>query len=279
LDSGLRAQLRAEISSLVRELGVTTIYVTHDQAEALTMADRVAILRHGVLQDVGTPTDVYRRPGTLFVATFLGSPKMNLVEATVYVRLDQYVSLHFGEQALYLPWNDMRARQVAHYHGEKIVVGFRAEALSPVAADARGDVLHGRVRFVEHHGHESLAFVDVGAVGVSPDDYGPPAGRVAGSGRPNRIATMFRRKAVEEGADRGANGGAIGNGANENGANGHGAGFLDAQGRHGKPPADLAVRLQPYPSLRVGEPMSIGVRLDALHFFDPRGNRIDVGWR
>src|SRR5690349_1028953 len=155
LDSGLRAQLRAEISSLVRELGVTTIYVTHDQAEALTMADRVAILRRGVLQDVGTPTEVYRRPGTLFVATFLGSPKMNLIEAQVFVNLDRYVALHLGDQALYLPWHDMRARQVAHYHGERIVIGLRAEAISPVAADATGDVLHGRVRYVEHHGHES----------------------------------------------------------------------------------------------------------------------------
>jgi multiple sugar transport system ATP-binding protein len=74
LDSGLRAELRAEISGLVRELGVSTIYVTHDQAEALTMADRVAIMRRGVLQDVGTPTQVYGRPATLYVAAFLGGP-------------------------------------------------------------------------------------------------------------------------------------------------------------------------------------------------------------
>ena len=94
LDSGLRAELRAEISALVRELGVTTVYVTHDQAEALTMADRVAILRRGVLQDVGTPTQVYSRPGTLYVAAFLGSPRMNLLEASVYVHLDRYIALH-----------------------------------------------------------------------------------------------------------------------------------------------------------------------------------------
>ncbi|HEX8628668.1 MAG TPA: ABC transporter ATP-binding protein, partial [Catenuloplanes sp.] len=89
LDSGLRAELRAEISGLVRELGVSTIYVTHDQAEALTMADRVAIMRKGVLQDVGTPTEVYGRPATLYVAAFLGSPRMNLLEASVYVHLDR----------------------------------------------------------------------------------------------------------------------------------------------------------------------------------------------
>jgi multiple sugar transport system ATP-binding protein len=289
LDSGLRAQLRAEISSLVRELGVTTIYVTHDQAEALTMADRVAILRRGVLQDVGTPTEVYRRPGTLFVATFLGSPKMNLVEAQVYVHLDRYVELHLGEQALHLPWNDLRARQVAHYHGEKIVVGFRAEAVSPVPFDAKGDVLHGRVHYLEHHGHESVAFVDVGAFAINLDEYGP---RPTGNGhtaRGSRVASMFRRGARTEAPATSAD---EENGSHTNGVSGHAhAHGRAAMGRHGRvdvaepttrharTTAELAVRLQPYPSLRVGEPMSISVRLDQLHFFDPQGNRIDVGWR
>ncbi len=272
LDSGLRAQLRAEISSLVRELGVTTIYVTHDQAEALTMADRVAILRKGVLQDVGTPTEVYRRPGTLFVATFLGSPKMNLVEAQVYVHLDRYIALHLGEQALYLPWNDMRARQIAHYHGERIVIGFRAEAVTPVAADASGDILHGRVHYIEHHGHESLAFVDVGALAISLDEYGPPAETNGHHTRP-RMAGLFRRTRPEAPAEP------VGRGETNGYSNRGGANGAEGSGRHARQPAELAVRLQPYPALRIGEPMSIGVRLEALHFFDPRGNRIDVGWR
>ncbi len=170
LDSGLRAELRAEISNLTRELGVSTIYVTHDQAEALTMADRVAILRKGVLQDVGTPTEVYNRPATLYVAAFLGSPRMNLLEASVYVHLDRYITLNLGEQALYLPWNDYRARAVAHYHGERIVVGVRPEALTPVAPDTPGDVLTGRIQFLEHHGHETLAFLDIGATAIVLDD-------------------------------------------------------------------------------------------------------------
>ncbi len=280
LDSGLRAQLRAEISSLVRELGVTTIYVTHDQAEALTMADRVAILRRGVLQDVGTPTEVYRKPGTLFVATFLGSPKMNLVEAQVYVHLDRYIALHLGEQALYLPWNDMRARQVAHYHGERIFVGFRAEALAPVSPDTQGDVLHGRVHYIEHHGHESLAFVDVGAVAVAVDEIGPPT-PTGGTARPGRVASLLRRRgeAAANGNGRtGENG--EGHAPNANGhGNGRANGVAESSGRHSRQPAELAVRLQPYPALRVGEPMAITVRLDQLHFFDPKGNRIDVGWR
>src|SRR5262249_50239161 len=135
----------AEISGLTRELGVTTLYVTHDQAEALTMADRVAILRKGVLQDVGTPTQVYGRPATLYVAAFLGSPRMNLLEAQVYVNLDRHVALHIGDQTLYLPWNDLRARHVAQFHGERIVVGVRAEALVPVVSATEGHRAPGSV--------------------------------------------------------------------------------------------------------------------------------------
>jgi multiple sugar transport system ATP-binding protein len=265
LDSGLRAELRTEISALVREMGVTTIYVTHDQSEALTMADRVAILRKGVLQDVGAPTQVYSRPGTLYVAAFLGSPRMNLLEASVYVHLDRYVALHLGEQTLYLPWSDMRARQVAHFHGERIVVGVRAEALTPSAPDTTGDVLHGRVRYLEHHGHESLAFLDVGAFAVPVEDvYGTDTPPTSGGSRLSRVAARFRRR-PELGETVGASTTTTA--------------VLDgAPGMH-RARAELAVRLSPYPRLRAGEMMTVGVRVDQLHFFDGRGKRIDVGRR
>src|SRR5437763_5844780 len=190
LDSGLRAELRAEISGLVRELGVTCVYVTHDQAEALTMADRVAILRKGVLQDVGTPTQVYGRPATLYVAAFLGSPRMNLLEAEVYVHLDRHIALHLGEQTLFLPWNDLRARHVAHFPGERIVVGVRAEALMPVPNDHEGDVLRGRVRYLEHHGHESLAYLDIGAYAVTVDDIGGAPPEMAQARGIRRLANL-----------------------------------------------------------------------------------------
>jgi multiple sugar transport system ATP-binding protein len=300
LDSGLRAELRAEISALVRELGVTTVYVTHDQAEALTMADRVAILRRGVLQDVGTPTQVYSRPGTLYVAAFLGSPRMNLLEASVYVHLDRYIALHLGEQALYLPWHDMRARQVAHYHGERIVVGVRAEALSPVAPDAGGDLIHGRVRYIEHHGHESLAFLDIGAFAVPVDDINaaPPPTSPAGN-RLSRVAGMFRRRSGERSTDEapsppsdgsvfsgpasaptsGAGAMARGGATTARAAARVGTPVLDPPGRHHRAKAEVSVRLAPYPSLRVGDALSVAVRIDQLHFFDGRGQRIDVGWR
>jgi multiple sugar transport system ATP-binding protein len=269
LDSGLRAELRAEISGLVRELGVSTIYVTHDQAEALTMADRVAIMRRGVLQDVGTPTQVYGRPATLYVAAFLGSPRMNLLEASVYVHLDRYVALNLGEQALYLPWDDIRARAVAHYHGERIVIGMRAEALTPVAPGTPGDVLQGRIRYLEHHGHESLAYLDIGATAIVVDDLGGPVTEQAngGASRLRRLGNVMQRLTGRSPA------GDAPRSVPEGGS------VLTDPGRHHRRPAELAVRLAPYPSVSAGHPLAISVRLDALHFFDDRGDRIDIGWR
>jgi multiple sugar transport system ATP-binding protein len=269
LDSGLRAELRAEISGLVRELGVSTIYVTHDQAEALTMADRVAILRRGVLQDVGTPTQVYGRPATLYVAAFLGSPRMNLLEASVYVHLDRYVTLSLGEQALYLPWDDIRARAVSHYHGERIVIGMRAEALTPVAPNTQGDVLSGSIRYLEHHGHESLAFLDIGATAIVVDDVAGTPTEPVESGRLRKFGHVVQRLA--------------GRGESRSGAAVESASartsVLSDPGRHHRRPAELAVRLAPYPQVSPGHGLSVGVRMDALHFFDERGDRIDVGWR
>lgn len=277
LDSGLRAELRAEISGLVRELGVSTIYVTHDQAEALTMADRVAILRRGILQDVGTPTQVYGRPATLYVAAFLGSPRMNLLEASVYVHLDRYITLSFGEQSLYLPWKDIRSRAVAHYHGERIVIGMRAEALTPVAPDTQGDVLHGRIRFLEHHGHESLAFLDIGATAIIVDDIGgAPPDMTSGSRGLRRLGSMVNRLTGRgNGHDTDADGA---HGDTDSSGSSDGS-VLNDPGRHHRRPAELAVRLAPYPQIASGHPLSVSVRMDALHFFDERGARIDVGWR
>ncbi|MFR9775831.1 ABC transporter ATP-binding protein [Micromonospora sp. MS34] len=270
LDSGLRAELRAEISGLTRELGVTTIYVTHDQAEALTMADRVAIMRKGVLQDVGTPTQVYGRPATLYVAAFLGSPRMNLLEASVYVHLDRYVVLNLGEQSLYLPWNDIRSRAVAHYHGERIVVGMRAEALTPVAPDTPGDVLQGRIRYLEHHGHESLAFLDIGATAIMVDEMGSPVeNAMPGQRGLRRFGHVMQRLA----------GRSVDAPVSAPPGGGNRTSVLADPGRHHRRPAELAVRLAPYPAVSAGHPLAVQVRMDALHLFDERGDRIDVGWR
>lgn len=290
LDSGLRAELRAEISGLTRELGVTTLYVTHDQAEALTMADRVAILREGVLQDVGTPTQVYSKPATLYVAAFLGSPRMNLLEASVYVHLDRYVALAVGDQVLHLPWDDMRARLISRYHGERIVLGMRPEALTPVSPDAPGQRLVGRIRYLEHHGHETLAYLDVGATAVVLDE--PTSGAGAGAAHPakngrQRLGRWFNRMAAAAtGTRRGRNEAHASDaepGAEPGAADGQpgrrpGSVLYDP-GRHHRRPAEVAVRLAPYPPIAAGQVLTVSVSLDALHFFDERGDRIDIGRR
>jgi multiple sugar transport system ATP-binding protein len=276
LDSGLRSELRAEISSLVRTLGVTTMYVTHDQTEALTMADRVAILRRGVLQDVGTPAEVYGRPATLYVAAFLGNPRMNLLEATVRVNLDRYVALHIGEQTIHLPWQDIRARAISRYHGERIVVGLRAEALIPAPLTATGDVLRGNIRYIEHHGHESLAYLDIGAIAVTVDDIGGAPPERPATTR-SAVARFFKQVTGRMGAPIPAPRHASTAVATVDSPPPPASVFADNR-RHRRP-AEFAVRLAPYPSGTVGQPMAVSVLLDQAHFFDERGDRIDIGWR
>jgi multiple sugar transport system ATP-binding protein len=134
LDAAMRSELRMEIGGLVRSLGVTTLYVTHDQAEALTLADRMAILRDGVLQDVGTPQQLYADPATMFVAAFLSSPPINLLRAIAYADRDEGIILDFGTQRLVIPWTDARAHSFTAAHGSPVVVGIRADALTPLAA-------------------------------------------------------------------------------------------------------------------------------------------------
>ena len=158
VDTAIRAELRNEIVGLSRRLGVTTIYVTHDQSEAMSMADRVAVLRRGVLQQVGPPAEVYANPETVFVAAFLGTPRTSMLEAAIYAD-DGKVVLDLGSQVLELPDDDPRTAVLAARHTERITIGLRA--LSP--GDG-GMPLRGTVRTVENLGHEMVARVDTGSV-------------------------------------------------------------------------------------------------------------------
>jgi multiple sugar transport system ATP-binding protein len=158
LDAGLRAELRTDVAALARRLAVTTLYVTHDQTEAMTMADRVAILRRGVLQQIGPPAEVYGDPATLFVAAFLGTPRTNLLQGAIYVNGDRAV-IDLGSQVLELP----SAGALAPHHNERVTVAVRADALHPVA-EAAGPALRGSVRLVENLGHEALVHLDTGIV-------------------------------------------------------------------------------------------------------------------
>jgi len=130
LDAKLRVEMRAEILQIQRNLSTTTIYVTHDQTEAMTMGDRVVVMRRGVLQQVAEPQLLYERPANLFVAGFIGSPAMNLVEAEL-TREDDAIVARFGTHALRL--GAAAAAGVAERAGERVILGFRPEDLADPA--------------------------------------------------------------------------------------------------------------------------------------------------
>ena len=133
LDAKLRVQMRAEITALQHRLGATTIYVTHDQVEAMTMGDRVAVLKDGLLQQVDDPTDLYERPDNLFVAGFIGAPAMNLRMAQLASSADGW-QLQLGSQTLVLNDKVLAANPALRaYHGADIVVGIRPEAFEDAA--------------------------------------------------------------------------------------------------------------------------------------------------
>ena len=134
LDVGTRNGLRAEIRALIRAMKLTTIYVTHDQAEALSLADRIVVLRDGAVEDVGSPVRIYEDPATAFVAAFLGSPQINLAWATISVQPEDRIVIDFAEQQIELPWTDPRCPALVRYDGEPVIVGIRPEALTPQRA-------------------------------------------------------------------------------------------------------------------------------------------------
>jgi multiple sugar transport system ATP-binding protein len=171
LDAALRTELRMEIGALVRSIGATTVYVTHDQVEALTLADRIAIMKNGVLQDLGTPEQVYDDPGTVFVAAFLSAPQLNLLAATVWLVEGESIVLDFGTQSLRLPWTDHRAADLTSHHGSSVTVGIRPDTLTPTSDGAEGTVLSGRLRSLEYHGHEWLAHVEAGLATVEVEPH------------------------------------------------------------------------------------------------------------
>jgi multiple sugar transport system ATP-binding protein len=133
LDAKLRVEMRAEIARIQRDLGVTTIYVTHDQTEAMTMGDRVAVMRNGFLQQIDEPKALYERPRNLFVAEFIGSPAMNLVVADVE-RADGDVWVSFGPHRLRLaPAMLERQPGLSAYDGRQVVLGIRPEDMEDAA--------------------------------------------------------------------------------------------------------------------------------------------------
>jgi multiple sugar transport system ATP-binding protein len=166
LDAKLRVQMRAEIARLQNDLGVTTVYVTHDQVEAMTMGDRVAVMRKGELQQVAPPQELYDHPVNLFVGGFIGSPAMNMVEATLERRNGGLVAAA-GSQRISLGSETLSARPALEaYEGRTVTLGIRPEDLEDVAlvTDAPADRrLRGKAVLREALGAEVIVHFEVDA--------------------------------------------------------------------------------------------------------------------
>jgi multiple sugar transport system ATP-binding protein len=265
LDAKLRSHLRAEISRLTRGMGVTTVYVTHDQTEAMSLGDRVAIMRGGVLQQVSSPREVYHLPENVFVAAFIGTPRINLLQATVQAPLGGGLWIDFGRQRLGMQEPLTHDHQMLRIQqGRQIIVGLRSEAVriaSPDTARPGEVLLSGIVEHVEYQGHESLVHLNTGArPAVVPElEAAKPAARLprqrTADKRGPGLGRLIQRVAV-----------------------------LDRQPP--PPPAaptaelppvetgDLIVRTSPDLFLRPGERVPLLVDLAHLYVFDHEGRRI-----
>jgi multiple sugar transport system ATP-binding protein len=173
LDAKLRVQMRAEIAGIQRNLGVTTVYVTHDQIEAMTMGDRVAVMRKGELQQVDDPQTLYDRPVNLFVGGFIGSPAMNMIEGTLERRNGGY-AVSAGSSSLALDDETLVTRPaLARYEDRDVIVGIRPEDLedAALAPDAPTDRrLRGTVSLREALGSEIMVHFEIDASAAMTED-------------------------------------------------------------------------------------------------------------
>jgi multiple sugar transport system ATP-binding protein len=166
LDAKLRVQMRSEVSHIQRRLDTATLYVTHDQVEAMTMGDRLAIMRDGRIQQCGAPQTVYDRPVNLFVASFIGSPAMNLYEATLG---EGASAVAIGSQEIPLPESVRDGHpRLREYAGRKIIVGLRPEHLHP-AVDHDKPSVAADVDLVEALGYELLVHFSIDAKKVTAE--------------------------------------------------------------------------------------------------------------
>jgi multiple sugar transport system ATP-binding protein len=230
LDAKLRVQTRAEIARLQHDLGVTTIYVTHDQVEAMTMGDRVAVMRKGVLQQADTPQVLYEHPVNLFVAGFIGSPAMNLLEASL-VPSDGALAVEMGRHRLPIPDEVMASRPALRvYEGRKVVIGIRPEDMedASLVAEAPADQrISSTVDLVEALGSDLVVHFTIEA---------PPA-----------ITEDVKELAVD--------------------VDPHAVGRVEATSDENR--TNAIARLNPRSRVRQGGAMELVVDTHRLHFFDP----------
>jgi multiple sugar transport system ATP-binding protein len=220
--------MRAEISRIQRQLAVTTVYVTHDQVEAMTMGDRVAVMRRGLLQQFDVPQRLYERPANLFVASFMGSPAMNVLEGSLE-RAGDALTCRVGTAAFPLPPEVQSARpELARNVGAPIAIGIRPESFDArTGSDSDGARLRGRVQAVEALGPEQFVYIDVDAKPVLVDDV---------------VEGLVDQEAAEDLAEI----------------------MTDTDGSR----ATVVARLDSSASIRPDEPIELAVDVRHLHFFD-----------
>jgi multiple sugar transport system ATP-binding protein len=229
LDAKLRVQMRAEIARIQHELEVTTIYVTHDQTEAMTMGDRVAVIRKGELQQVDSPQTLYEHPVNIFVAGFIGSPAMNLLEATLHHGADGW-TVSAGDIDLDLPDRTVAERPgLTAYDGKPLVLGIRPEDMedaSLVGEAPAGHRLRAEVDLRESLGSEVIAHFSIGARPAITDDVKELAVDVG----------VEALQTVQEHAERGR--------------------------------ANVVARLNPRTHAQKGDTIELVIDTSRLHFFD-----------
>jgi multiple sugar transport system ATP-binding protein len=229
LDAKLRVQMRSEIARIQHDLGVTTLYVTHDQTEAMTMGDRVAVIRKGVLQQADTPQYLYDHPVNLFVAGFIGSPAMNMVEGTVS-RTNGSAAIEFGGFNLRVPDHVMSSRPALKgFDGKQVIVGIRPEDMedASLASQASDDRLRSTVDLREALGSDVVVHFKVKAPIVLTEDVKELAHDVGAEAL----------EAVEQEAQQGE--------------------------------STFVARLNPRTKAQQGEPIELTVDVGRMHFFDP----------
>jgi multiple sugar transport system ATP-binding protein len=230
LDAKLRVQMRSEIARIQHELGVTTVYVTHDQIEAMTMGDRVAVIRKGMLQQADTPQYLYEHPVNVFVAGFIGSPAMNLVEAQL-VESNGTISVDVGGFKLTVPPDVVATRPALHkYEGRKVVIGIRPEDIEDGAlvSDAPADRrITSTVDLGEALGSDMVVHFKLNAPPAITEDV-------------KELAVDVGQEALEQ---------------------------VEQKAEEGE--SNVIARLDPRTRIRQGDLVELVVDTSRLHFFDP----------
>ncbi|MDQ3986754.1 MAG: sn-glycerol-3-phosphate ABC transporter ATP-binding protein UgpC [Actinomycetota bacterium] len=229
LDAKLRVQMRAEIARIQDDLQVTTIYVTHDQVEAMTMGDRVAVIKKGELQQVGSPKELFSFPENLFVAGFIGSPSMNFVTSTLQ-RSDDSVEVEIGDQKLKVSNKVLDGRgNLKRYEGKEVIVGIRPQDFQDAAlvGSDESPTLKARIDLVEALGTETLVHFEVDSPPVTTEDMKELVADIGG-------------EEVEK---------------------------LEQKAKEGK--NEFVAQLDPKTQISAGDEVELMVDTTQLHFFDP----------